>query len=228
MTKKITAALAAAALLFSLSACRGDVPAPEIPVTAAEFSEGHANIRLELPEGWVYETVPLNEDRGGIEFRHTDHPDARMGLYYYVRFPGLCGTGVTIEKLEFSSGHAATSYHEELGDVCYTYVIFKDTPGDYAFEAHYVPTEFWNEYGNDILSILDRAVVGAGELSESEALALAEAECPKKYPNSYRTFDAQTGQWTFRFFAVSQYILYTVVVAPDGSILESTPHSYGG
>jgi len=227
--KKITALLAAAALLFTVSGCTEEAPSPaaETKKLPAEYSEGYASISMELPEGWVTEPVWIAEDaetgyeRGGLEFRPEDRPDIRMGLYYYTEPYGICGTGVTHEKLTFSSGHEANLYWEELGESSYAYVFFKDTPGEYLFEAHYIPTEFWHEERDTILAILDSAVVGEGALSESEAFAVAEAECTKTYPLSSRRsrFDHLTGQWTFEFHGAPGVVLQSVTVAPDGTVV---------
>lgn len=220
--KKIISLLAAAVLMFFVSGCTEK--ALETKKLHAEYSEGYAGIHMELPEGWTYEPVWIMKseetgyERGGIEFWPEDQPDARMGLYYYSDSYAICGTGPKRENLTFTSGHEAVLYWEDLGDLSYAYVFYQNTPGEYLFEAHYVPTEFWNEERETILAILDSAVVGGNALSENEALALAEAECEKYYPHHYRNFDYLTGQWTFRFYVVPSLIKQTVVVNPDGTI----------
>ncbi len=222
--KKILSAFAAAALLSAVSGCT-ETPA-ETKKLPAEYSEGYANIHMELPEGWRTEPVWIAEaaetggERGGIEFWPEDRPEARMGLYYYVDPYGICGTGVTHEKLTLTSGYDANLYWEELGESTYVYVFYKDTPGEYLFEAHYIPTDFWHEERETILSILDSAKVGEGVLKESEAFRIAEAECTQNYPQSsrYSSFDHLTGQWTFEFHGTPGVVLQTVVVGPDGTI----------
>ena len=168
---------------------------------------------------WIMKSEETGYERGGIEFWPEDQPEARMGVYYYVNSYGICGTGPTRENLTFASGQEAVLYWEELDDLSYAYVFYKDTPGEYLFEAHYIPTEFWRAERETILSILDTAIVGGNALSENEALAVAEAECEKFYPNSYRKFDHLTGQWTFRFYDVPSLIKQTVVVNPDGTVV---------
>lgn len=227
--KKFSAVLTAAALLFSVTGCTEDAPAPEAETKKlpAEYSEGYAGIHMELPEGWAAEPVRIAEsaetgyERGGIKFWPEDQPEIRMGLYYCTEPFGICGTGVTHEKLTFSSGYEANLYWEELGESSYAYVFFKDTPGEYLFEAHYIPTEFWHEERETILSILDSAAVGDGALSESEAYAIAEAECTKTYPLSSRrsSFDHLTGQWTFEFHGAPGVVLQSVTVNPDGTVV---------
>ena len=223
--KRIFTLFAALTLLFTVSGCTEK--AAETKKLPAEYSEGYANIHMELPEGWATEPVWITEseetgyERGGLEFWPEDQPDVRMGLYYYTDPYGICGTGVTHEELTFSSGHEAHLYWENLGESTYVYVFFKDTPGEYLFEAHYIPTEFWLEERATILSILDSAVVGEGALSESEAFAVAEAECTKTYPLSSRRsrFDHLTGQWTFEFHGAPGVVLQSVTVAPDGTVV---------
>lgn len=221
--KRLFTLLAVFCLLLSVSGCT-DIAA-ETKKLPAEYSEGYAEVHMELPEGWMTKPVWIAESedseyaRGGIEFWPEDAPDARMGLYYYSKPYGICGTGPTFENLTFSSGHEAQLAWEELEDLTYVYVFFKDTPGEYLFEAHYIPTDFWYEERETILSILDSAVVGGDALTESEALAAAEAECEKFYPHNYSSFDHLTGQWTFRFYVVSSLIKQTVVVGPDGTVL---------
>ncbi len=222
--KRIFPLFAALTLLFTVSGCTEKTA--ETKKLPAEYSEGYASIHMELPEGWVCEPVWITEseetgyERGGIEFWPKDQPDARMGLYYYTSSYGICGTGVTHEKLTFSSGYEANLYWEDLSDVSYAYVFYKDAPGEYLFEAHYIPTDFWHEERETILSILDSAVVGEGTLKESEAFAIAEAECTKKYPLSSRRsrFDHLTGQWVFEFHGNPGTVLQSVTVNPDGTI----------
>ena len=221
---KIFSLIPAAILLFS--GCTDILPSAETEKLPAVYSEGYAEIHMELPEGWITEPIWITESeddgyaRGGLEFRPEELPDARMGLYHYPDPYGICGTGVTFEELTFSSGHEATLAWEELENLTYVYVFFKDTPGEYLFEAHYIPTEFWHEERETILSILDSAVVGGNALTESEALAIAEAECTQNYPQSsrYGSFDYVTGQWTFEFHGAPGVVLQTVVVNPDGTI----------
>ncbi len=229
--KKMLTALTAVSLLICLSGCSGDIPAeiPETKTVTAEYRDHYAGITMEIPEDWefaVIDEIQMTDDpdiigRGGIEFWPEDQPDARMGLYYYAKPYGICGTGVTTEKMEFTSGHKATLYWEELGESSYAYVFYKDTPGEYLFEAHYIPTEFWQTERETILAILDTAVVGDGALPESEAFAVAEAECTKKYPLSSRrsSFDHLTGQWTFEFHGSPGVVLQSVTVAPDGTVV---------
>ena len=214
----------AAVLLFS--GCTDTPPSAETKKLPAEYSAGYAGIYMELPEGWATEPIWIEESedneyaRGGLEFWQEETPDARMGLYYYTEPFGICGTGVTFEPLTFSSGNEATLAWEELEDLTYVYVFFKDTPGEYLFEAHYIPTDFWHEERETILSILDSAVLGNSALTESEALAIAEAECTQNYPQSsrYSRFDHVTGQWTFEFYGTPGVVLQTVIVNPDGSV----------
>lgn len=221
---KIFILLPAAVLLFS--GCTDSFPSAETKKLPAEYSEGYAEIHMELPEDWGCNPVWIAESeddwyaRGGLEFWPAEQPDVRMGLYYYTKPYGICGTGVTFESLTFSSGNEATLAWEELEDLTYVYVFFKDTPGEYLFEAHYIPTDFWHEERETILSILDSAVVGNGALTESEAFALAEAECTKNYPQSsrYSSFDHLTGQWTFEFHGNPGVMLESVTVNPDGTV----------
>ncbi len=227
--KRIFILLVISVLLLNVFGCMADVPADntENKTVTAEYSDHYASIKIEIPEDWGYAVIdeiimtddPGDIERAGIEFWPKDQPDVRMGLYYYVNSYGICGTGPTRENLTFVSGQEAVLYWEELEDLSYAYVFYKDTPGEYLFEAHYIPTEFWRAERETILSILDTAVVGGDALSENEALAVAEAECMKYYPHSYRKFDHLTGQWTFRFYVVSSLIKQTVVVNPDGTVV---------
>ena len=226
--KRIFCLLSAVVLFFTVSGCTADVPKDILKnkTVTAKYSDHYASITMELPVDWEYAVIdeilmtddPGDIERAGIEFWPKNQPDARMGLYYYVDSYGICGTGPTRENLTFTSGHEAILYWEELEELSYAYVFYKDTPGEYLFEAHYIPTEFWRTERETILSILDTAIVGGDALSENEALAIAEAECEKFYPHSYREFDHRTGQWTFRFYVVGNLIKQTVVVNPDGTV----------
>lgn len=74
------------------------------PVTWCD-EEGAAAILVELPEGWTHGEV--SEDyRRGIEIRPEDG-DSGVTLCYYPSMFGVCGTGLTEEKIELGDGVTA-------------------------------------------------------------------------------------------------------------------------
>ncbi len=204
--------------LFFLCGCS----APE----TVTFEENFAKITLSVPGGWSYEVVPLTkvegERSGGVEFWKKNSPDVRIGLYYHADACYGCGMTAGHEELTFSSGHNGILRWDNFSDgTMSAHVFFDDTPGQYHFHAQYIPSKFWEDHRETILSILDTAIVGDGAMKESEAYALAKAECSRVYPQCRRTFDHLTGEWMFEFFVSDQNTKdrETIVVTADGSIL---------
>ena len=81
-------------------------PAPEpweITGQLAEYTGGHVDMALTIPDGWTWET--LEEDgQAGLRFRKTEDPAVDFRLTCWTVGYGICGTGVTTEELTLSGG----------------------------------------------------------------------------------------------------------------------------
>ena len=65
----------------------------------AENSNGFANMRLSIPEGWEFDLTEQEGDRiFGIRFWPAEQTEGKISIYYYDSF-GLCGTGLESEEI---------------------------------------------------------------------------------------------------------------------------------
>lgn len=144
-----------------------EVPALELSGETTEVyceREG-ANMGLTLPEGWDYELVSEVREVGepetstedfGIRFWPTDGVGS-MTLWYYPRGFGVCGTGLTAQKVAFANGLNA-----ERGrwGGNWEYVSFRDTPGSGSYVARNSGLD--SNGLNTAMEILGTAVLGEG------------------------------------------------------------------
>lgn len=206
--------LLAALLLLCLTGCgaqqSGSPPstsapsesgtAPEVStVSLVEYSYGYANMKLALPEGWSYAIQEADQTTGesfGIDFWPDGAPDFSAKLHFHPEFYGICGTGVTFEELDFENGlHATLAWEASQHDDFWGNIFFADLPGQYILQLD-TTAQLWEQYRDELMAILDSAVLAEGILRESEALALAaelvealDADCARA------TFSYLDGTW---------------------------------
>lgn len=144
-----------------------EVPTLELSDGATEaYCEGEgANMRLTLPEGWDYELVSEAREAGedwdayenfGIRFWPTDRAGS-ITLWYYPRGFGVCGTGLTSQKVVFSNG--LTANRGRWGGN-WDYISFQDTPGSGSYVAKNSGLD--SNGLNTAMEILGTAVLGEG------------------------------------------------------------------
>ena len=225
--KKLSAALLTCCLLLSLAACGENsiarvsaspaASAPPPPAVSAKLSRDHASISLTLPEGWEYAETD-EDDRFGLKFWPEEEPGATAALWYWTDGFGMCGTGVAFSKVTLPSGLSATKATENGGSGCLYDLIYHDTAGSYVGEC-FTSKELWKKYGADIEAILGSAVLGEGNLSESQAVDAALPLCTIDYSKekTRAEFDYLTGTWEITFASDSQKTLQTVTVGNDGT-----------
>ena len=166
-----------------------------VDVELAEY----ANIRLELPQGWIYETVEpeLETSAQGIRFWPAEYPAVCIELCWHPSGFGVCGTGLMTTEMELDCGRTA-----ELG-----FYDGSDTLSYCAYGMDYAAVNVstvdkWEEYGDTILTILKSVELNRGVISEEEALEAIQAEgLVQQGWKHYRSkFDVTEGVWTFRFY----------------------------
>lgn len=184
-----------------------DTPETEQEENAApvQFTCNYAFMALTLPQGWSYETLPLDETEVepepggsvGLRFWPDADPELELRLICDVFPIGLCGTGVTIEDEGFANGLTATIYSETTGDSYWAAIIFDDLPGYYYLDVS-TTSALWEEYQSTVMGILDTARLGGDAIPQSQALSIAEEALPEAAGKFYAPkFDIQTGAWTF-------------------------------
>ena len=141
------------------------------PITAQyEFPEG--SMSLILPEGWEYEVqtkeMKAREDGlvlCGIDFWPSAHPEMRLELGYWPDRIGMCGTGVTIEQVDFGGGLSAYRYTETIDGAVWLTIVY-----DHVGEREYsfvlqgdIDDVLWEQYEAEIMDIAGTAVMTVTE-----------------------------------------------------------------
>lgn len=179
------------------------------------FSQDCVTMTARLPDGWSYEERPLVYDEEaakeyesfyeyakakflyfGLEFFPEENPDVRLRLYYWARFPGVCGTGLTVKETTLG-GHAVTQHFYGGSDV-WSMSFFKNTAGDYTLEFA-GGKDSYRRYEADILELVESFELGDhGTISEEEAIYTAKKFCTVEYDTVRDEFDF-TGLWRVNF-----------------------------
>ena len=138
-------------------------------IKTAEYGYQYANIKLQLPKDWEYEIIPAEQEDGtdiiqnfGICFFPEEETEMKLELLYWVNGIGICGTGVTIEKVNFQNGMTATQYTETIEGTTWVTLVYRDLPGTYALSGS-VPKELWEKYKPAVMEILEQAEFGTGK-----------------------------------------------------------------
>lgn len=123
----------------------GKEPAESLVTYETVYEAENVCLEVSLPATWEYriKTVEDLEKEDGeevcaIEFWPEAFPEAVFELGYF-RWLGICGTGVTTERMELTSGLTGYRHYEsyEADDSFWT-AIFFDRPEDETSEGVYV------------------------------------------------------------------------------------------
>ena len=145
-------------------------PVSEGATASYEFPEG--SMSLVLPEGWEYEVqtkeMKAREDGlvlCGIDFWPSEHPEMRLELGYWPDRIGMCGTGVTIEDVDFGGGLSAVRYTETIdGKVWLTLIYDHLGEREYSFVLQGdIDDILWEQYEAEIMDIAGTAVMTVTE-----------------------------------------------------------------
>ncbi|MDE7283472.1 MAG: hypothetical protein K2N85_07820 [Lachnospiraceae bacterium] len=125
-------------------------------ITEAIQGGPYGRISVSLPDGWSYEACPIDSDAliNGMYGIHL-YPEGKTNGYIelaYVEFFGVCGTGLETEKATIAgdSANVGTYDNHEYWD----FISFKgENEGIVALT--YCVDDWWSEYGNQTLDILD-------------------------------------------------------------------------
>ena len=172
----------------------------------AEYEFNYAYMSIELPPWWEYsikEHQYGSEEPFGISFWPSGESGS-LNLFCRSEYTEFCGTGVRNEPLELSSGHRADLVMRDFsdGESYLMYVAFRDIPGVYMVTLTEEAREWWGEYEEEILQILDTAKLGKPGISREESLEIAKSYIDysnSEYDNAYSQFHFETGLWTVTF-----------------------------
>lgn len=180
----------------------GSPPEPqEITGQLAEYTAGHVDMALTIPDGWAWETVE-EDGQAGLRFRKTDDGTVSFRLTCWLNGYGICGTGVTEQDLTLSGGQMVWQYTEAAGDNVWVNIAFQDTPGSYVCmpdPSGVMDSAAWDGCRDEVLAILGTAQLGRGILTEQEAVELAKTKYDGDYDTAWGRYDVTTGCWAVTF-----------------------------
>ena len=215
-----------------------DPPPDEPPMPVAEYQWGdYVNICMPLPEGWAWESdqdmkdgAPISQypERQGFWFWRTDEPEMRFSFTCWPQGFGMCGTGVEFSKV--GDKHDLTLAEEKYEDGVYVTIIFNDVPGSYIVEGS-VSAEFWEQYRNAVVKLVDDATVAEGCMTQAQAVAIATEKCNwlPDYEDVYGNYNAVEGSWRLHFASDPEtgWVDCWVSVTSQGKIVKETYDAEG-
>ena len=180
----------------------GSPPEPqEITGQLAEYTAGHVDMALTIPDGWAWETVE-EDGQAGLRFRKTDDGAVSFRLTCWLDGYGICGTGVTEQDLTLSGGQRAWQYTEGGQGTVWVNIAFQGVPGSYVCmpdDNGVMDSAAWGACRDEVLAILGTAQIGRGILTEQQAIELAEAQYDGDYDTAWGRYDVTTGCWAVTF-----------------------------
>ena len=180
----------------------GSPPEPmEITGQLAEYTAGHVDMALTIPDGWAWETVE-EDGQAGLRFWKTDDEAVSFRLTCWLDGYGICGTGVTSTELTLSGGQMVWQHTEAAGDNVWVNIAFQDTPGSYVCmpdPSGVMDKAAWDACRDTVLAILGTAQLGRGILTEQEAVELAKTKYDGDYDTAWGRYDVTTGCWAVTF-----------------------------
>lgn len=180
----------------------GSPPEPqEITGQLAEYTAGHVDVALTIPDGWWWEALE-EEGQSGLRFGKTGERSVAFRLTCWLDGYGICGTGVTERELTLSGGQRVWQYTEAAGDNVWVNIAFQDTPGSYVCmpdPSGVMDSAAWDACRDTVLAILGTAQLGRGILTEQEAVELAKTKYDGDYDTAWGRYDVTTGCWAVTF-----------------------------
>lgn len=126
--------------------------------TATEATQGgpYGEISLRVPEGWKYETFPMDSEElvsgdYGIHFCPEGAEEGFIELAY-IDFFGVCGTGLEEETVNLAGAPANIGTYD--GHEYWDFISFRGQ-NDGMVALAYSVEGWWEEYGDDVMGILD-------------------------------------------------------------------------
>ena len=191
------------------------------PLTQPEpvrFDRRYANISLTIPDGWEYETEFWTDSVSfDIAFWPAERFEGKIRVCYYDLF-GVCGTGLEQEKIKLGNYEAWKGTYD--GHKVWDFISLIGTPGSYVIENEGAG-QWWDEYGDEVMQILNTMVVGDGIISEAEAITIAEREATVEYDQTWTSYDSENGLWTVTFGKRYPGGDQTVAITCEGKVIDA-------
>lgn len=140
----------------------------------------YGRISLTIPEGWVYETCPVGDERllsaaYGIQFHPADVTEGYIEVGYHTNF-GVCGTGLSEETTTLAGDSARIGYYD--GNSAWGFISFDGKNKQIVALSSNVDT-WWKQSGKDVMTILDSLSFDREQQSGAIATETEDSEIPE-------------------------------------------------
>lgn len=149
----------------------------EVMDTRAVQGGPYGEIYVTLPVGWSYEAYPIDSDdlmsgMYGIQFHPEDVEEGYISLVY-TDFFGVCGTGLSLEHTQIAGQPVSIGTYDNHS--YWDYVSFgEEYEGIIALT--YRVEDWWSEYGEQALEILDSLSFARDEREGGASIASEESD----------------------------------------------------
>lgn len=124
---------------------------PEPMLIRSGTTLSHYNICLTIPDGWEYEILKGTDNADYcFAFWPAGETEGRIKMAYFEFF-GVCGTGLTEEKIVVGNYEAQKGTYDNHW--LWDYISFIGTPGSYV-AINDGAEKWWNTYGEEAMEIL--------------------------------------------------------------------------
>ena len=189
-----------------------------------QYEHGYGNMGLTLEAGWDSEILPYSDDADcfGIAFWPQGQTGKIKILFYPYGDFGVCGTGLSIEKMAWSMGLEACVNSYE-GMQYWSFISFEELPGTYIIQAEGV-SDWTQEQMDQAMVFLREGTLAEGILRKNTAMEYARRDCGGEGSVWRAYFDYCTGCWSVGLRNGDTQ--YSLVYSAQGELLEK--HDYTG
>lgn len=191
---------------------------------SVSYAYGYANMALTLEAGWDYEVQAYSEGVScfGIAFWPQEQNGKIKVLFYPYGELGVCGTGLSSEKMAWSMGLEACLNTYD-GMQYWSFISFEDLPGTYLIQAEGV-SGWTQEQMDRAMEFLKEGTLAEGILWKRAAMEYAKRDCGGEGSVWRAVFDHCTGCWSVGLRNGDSQ--YSLVYSAEGKLLEK--HDYTG
>ena len=184
----------------------------------AQHARGYANIFLDIPYDWEYETESADgKNDFCISFWPSGKTKGKISVWYYEAF-GVCGTGLKEEKIKLGKYEAYRGTYE--GDKLWDFISFRGLAGSYVV-INEGAEAWWEDYGEEAMEILETLTLAEDIITEAEAIRIARESTDTSFDTARATFDSASGIWTVTLSNENaQGSIYVCNITSEGKVLD--------
>lgn len=147
---------------------------PHTQSTTVRNEKESASITLSLPYGWEYETVNDDDsDTFSIDIWPAGQTEGKLSVKYFGSHFGVCGTGLEEKKIILGEYEAYQGTYDNAK--MWDFISLIGTSGAYVV-INEGADNWWNEYGDEAMQILNTLVVGENISDEGKIVDIEYGE----------------------------------------------------